>query len=150
MDATRRHQTTTDLARLLSRVERGIAARLGAVLEPAGSSVEQWRVLCLLADGAGHPMNEIADYASLPPPTLTKIVDRMVSANLVYRRADSVDRRRVLVHMSARGRASYRRLAGAVEREWEALTGHLGEEQVAHLGALLEQLATGVRRPERA
>jgi len=40
-------------------------------------------VLSFLGDGDGHPMTAIAEFAMLPPPTLTKVVDRMVSLNLV-------------------------------------------------------------------
>lgn len=141
MVTVRRNQSHTDVARLLSLVERAVVARLGMVLDPAGSSVEQWRVLCLLSDGSGHPMSEIARYAALPAPTLTKVVDRLVAANLVYRRVDVTDRRRVLVHISARGRTHFRRLEAGVESEWERLTGHLGDDQLGHLADLLTRIA---------
>ena len=72
-------------------------------------------MLSLLADGSGHSMSEIAEFALMPPPSTTKLIDRMVSNNLVYRRVDPTDRRRVLVFLSARGRAAHRRLRPVVE-----------------------------------
>lgn len=53
-------------------------------------------------------MTEIADFAMLPAPTLTKLMDRMVSDNLVYRRADERDRRRVAPYLAEPGRGAVR------------------------------------------
>src|SRR5438128_299596 len=91
-----------DLSQLLSQAERAVTQRLDAVLRPKGGNVEQWRVLQLLSDGTGHPMSEVAEFALLSGPTLTRLVDRMVSDNLLYRRIDDRDRRRVLVYLTAR------------------------------------------------
>ena len=98
------------LAHLLSQAERRVTRRLSAALEGEGLTLAQWRVLSLLADGAGHTMTEAAEFAMLPAPSLTKVVDRMVSSNLVYRRPDLLDRRRVLIYSTARGRRLHQRL----------------------------------------
>jgi len=100
-----------DLAHLLSHAERRLVRRLSAQLAAEGCTVDQWRVLSAVADGAGHPMTEIAEYALLPAPSLTKLVDRMVADNLVFRRPDPTDRRRVLLHLAARGRILHSRAA---------------------------------------
>ncbi|MFC4034287.1 MarR family winged helix-turn-helix transcriptional regulator [Streptomyces polygonati] len=110
-----------DLAHLLSHAERRLVRRLAAVLAAEGCAVEQWRVLSAVADGAGHPMTEIAEYALLPAPSLTKLVDRMVADNLVYRRPDPGDRRRVLLHLAARGRILHQRAAHRVAEDQAAL-----------------------------
>ncbi|MGW2748278.1 MarR family winged helix-turn-helix transcriptional regulator [Streptomyces sp. NPDC001450] len=106
-----------DLAHLLSHAERRLARRLAALLAEEGCSLERWRVLSLTADGRGHPMTEIADHALMPAPSLTKLVDRMVADNLVHRRPDPADRRRVLLHLSARGRILHDRAAHRVATE---------------------------------
>jgi DNA-binding MarR family transcriptional regulator len=106
-----------DFPRLLAAVERKVSGRLSAALQSAGSSIEQWRILSLLADNRGHTMTELAEYALLPAPTLTKVVDRMVAANLVHRRVDENDRRRVMALLTPRGRTVYRSLQHAVAHE---------------------------------
>ncbi|MGW3622599.1 MarR family winged helix-turn-helix transcriptional regulator [Streptomyces sp. NPDC000880] len=138
-DATDTTDTTvaTDTARLLAAVERKVSGRLAAVLESAGSTVEQWRVLSLLADGRGHAMTEVAEHALLPGPTLTKVVDRMVAANLVHRRVDESDRRRVLALITRRGRNAYRSIARAVAREQADLTAIVGADEATRLRELL-------------
>ncbi|RAO62843.1 hypothetical protein LUPAC06_00300 [Micromonospora saelicesensis] len=99
-----------DLLRSLTRAERLLSRRLGAVLADDAISIEAWRVLCLLADGQGHPMSEVSVEASLPPGTLTKLVDQLVDRNLVFRRVDPIDRRRIRAYLTARGRREHARL----------------------------------------
>ncbi|MEU4531578.1 MarR family winged helix-turn-helix transcriptional regulator [Micromonospora ureilytica] len=99
-----------DLLRSLTRAERLLSRRLGAVLADDALSIEAWRVLCLLADGQGHPMSEVSVEASLPPGTLTKLVDHLVDRNLVFRRIDPIDRRRIRAYLTVRGRREHARL----------------------------------------
>jgi DNA-binding MarR family transcriptional regulator len=135
-----------DLARLLTLVERGVVMRLTDTLRGEGTSIEEWRVLSLLSDGDGHAMTEIAEYALLPAPSLTKLVDRMVSQNLVHRRPDEVDRRRVLVVATARGMRALERFNKTVGREYDEIVETLGGEEIALLRALLTQASTRLGR----
>ncbi|WP_344897194.1 MarR family winged helix-turn-helix transcriptional regulator [Actinomadura meridiana] len=134
-------QDELDLPRVLAQVERGIAARLGTALKAAGSTVEEWRVISLLADGSGHTMTELAEFALLPAPTLTKVVDRLVSAGLVFRRVDEADRRRVLAFLSEHGKETTTRLTGAIEDEWRRVQDAVGQEELALLKVLLTRMS---------
>ncbi|MFI5673143.1 MarR family winged helix-turn-helix transcriptional regulator [Streptomyces cellulosae] len=131
--------TDLDLARVLTLVERTLVQRLGEALKAEGTTIEEWRVLSFLGDGAGHPMTEVAEAALLTAPTLTKIVDRMVSLNLVLRRVDDADRRRVLVFASERGSEALTRWTAAVEREQEHIVTAVGAEETALLRTLLQR-----------
>jgi DNA-binding MarR family transcriptional regulator len=126
-----------DFARMLTLVERTVVHRLAEVLKVHGATVEEWRVLSFLSDDAGHTMTEIAEFALLQAPTLTKLVDRMVSANLVLRRPDDADRRRVLVFPSERGRQAVRQWTAQVRGELDDLVTVVGQEELALLKALL-------------
>jgi DNA-binding MarR family transcriptional regulator len=126
-----------DLAQALSRAERCLVRQLTRALVEEGCSVEQWRVLVLLADGRGHGMTELAEFALVPAPSLTRLVDRMVADGLVHRRVDPRDRRRVLVHATRRGRALHRRLAERIESEQEAVFGGADAAETRRLLTLL-------------
>lgn len=128
-----------DLARALTLVERGVVQRLGEALKAEGATIEEWRVLSFLDDSVGHAMTEVAEFALLTAPTLTKVVDRMVSLGLVLRRVDDADRRRVLVFASERGSEALSRWTAAVEREQEHITTALGAEETALLRTLLQR-----------
>ncbi|MEV6692866.1 MarR family transcriptional regulator [Micromonospora sp. NPDC051196] len=110
-----------DLLLLLTRAERLLSRRVGGLLADEALSIEAWRVLCLLADGLGHPMSEVAAEASLPPGTLTKLVDQLVDRNLVFRRVDPLDRRRIRAYLTARGRREHERLSTLVRTDLAAL-----------------------------
>ncbi|NGO06697.1 winged helix-turn-helix transcriptional regulator [Streptomyces sp. HC44] len=128
-----------DFARALTLVERSVVSRIGEALKAEGATLEEWRVLSFLGDGAGHAMTEIAEFALLSAPTLTKVVDRMVSFNLVLRRVDDTDRRRVLVFASERGNEALKRWTAAVEHEQESIVTALGDEETALLRTLLQR-----------
>lgn len=143
---------------LLSRVEREVTRRVAAVLAAEGCTIDEWRVLSLLARTGGRPMTAIAQATLLLPPTLTKRVDRMVADGLVYRRVGVDDRRRVLVLLAPRGRVAHDRLAPLVSQELTliadqapgvdlaALTGLLGNL----LGALEQEPPPGATAPDAA
>jgi DNA-binding MarR family transcriptional regulator len=124
-----------DVARLLSHAERCVTRRLAEEL--GDCSVEQWRALTLLADGNGHRMSELAEFVMVPAPSLTRLIDRMVSDNLVYRRVDPHDRRRVLVHLTRRGDALHRGLAQRIEN---TILADGRAHDVQRLAALLTEL----------
>ncbi|OPG04990.1 MarR family transcriptional regulator [Streptomyces sp. GKU 895] len=126
-----------DLVQLLTRAERLAARRLQAVLDEEGCSLDAWRVLGLLSDGQGHHMTALAEAAFLPAPTLTKLVDHLVDQNVVHRRVDPLDRRRILAHLTPRGQEYWRRVDRAVRADWPALSD--GDEEL--LRGLLERLA---------
>ncbi|MFI6010259.1 MarR family winged helix-turn-helix transcriptional regulator [Streptomyces sp. NPDC051243] len=134
-----------DLMQLLTRAERLAARRLRSVLDGDGCSLEAWRVLSLLSDGEGHPMTAVAEAAFLPPATLTKLVDQLVDQNLVYRRVDPLDRRRILAHLTPRGE-TYRRRIG---REVRAGMPVLGEADDELLRGLLERLVGTLEQAEQ-
>ncbi|GGN32347.1 MarR family winged helix-turn-helix transcriptional regulator [Streptomyces fuscichromogenes] len=126
--------SSPDLAHLLSHAERRVVRRLAAVLAEEDCAVEEWRVLSLVGDGRGHPMSEIADHALMPAPSLTKLVDRMVADNLVHRRPDPHDRRRVLLHLTPRGEDLYRRTARRVHADQARLLAETADGgALAHL-----------------
>ncbi len=133
------------LAHLLSQVESRVTRRLVTVLRGNACELAEWRVLRLLADGRGRPMSEIKDFVLLPGPTLTKLIDRMVADNLVYRRGDLEDRRRVLVFPAPRGVAKYETIRAAVDSDQLELAECIGDEQLGELTRVLSQVADALQ-----
>lgn len=120
-----------ELLYLLTRAERLAVRRLQSVLDEFDCSVEAWRVLDLLSDGQGHNMTSLADHAFLPAPSLTKLVDQLVDQNLVYRRVDPADRRRVLAHLTPRGVRRWQLLVREVRADWGDLEQLLPDEELS-------------------
>lgn len=126
---------------LLARATHRVTRQVETTLAGTGISVEQWRVLDLVADGDGHSMSEIAEHAVVPAPTLTKIVDRLVDNALVHRRVDDQDRRRVLVFTTDHGAEVHARLAPQVGQAETATLSGLAPEDAARLVQLLAGIA---------
>ncbi len=108
--------TVSRAAFALSAAQNMLLERVREVLSAEGCSLDEWRILDLLNDGQPRAMSSVSDMTSIPPPALTKIVDRMVANNLVYRRIDTVDRRRINIRLTPRGASSHRMLAEALDR----------------------------------
>lgn len=97
---------------LIARLNRRLEDELAERLRLGGIPVEQFRILEALSQRGPQTMGELAGAALVEKPTLTKIVDRMVAAGLVFRAPDAHDRRRVMIEMAPEGIALYGRLGG--------------------------------------
>ncbi|HEX5204389.1 MAG TPA: MarR family transcriptional regulator [Actinoplanes sp.] len=80
------------------------------VVAAHGIGLDAWRVLTLLADGP-QSMSALSAEAFLPLPSLTRLIDQLVDDNLVYRRVDEADRRRIRAYLTTRGRRLHARIA---------------------------------------
>jgi len=128
------------LSYLLAQADRLVNGQLDAEFRAEGVPVEQWRILKLLSDGNGRSMGELAQAALMNHPTLTKTIDRMVSSALVYRIADAVDRRKVLIFISDRGRALNERLNRLANNHQAGIVESYGNRHAMELKRLLEGL----------
>lgn len=93
------------LTRLIAQANHKLESRLGATLKAKGLSLEHFRILSALVEEDGRTMSDLAAWALVDPPTMTKMVDRLVAAGSVYRTPDPKDRRKVLVFISDHGRS---------------------------------------------
>ena len=85
-------------------------------------------------------MSNLTQAALLNHPTLTKMIDRMISDALVYRRPDPKDGRKVLIFISERGRTLNDRLSRLANlRQAEIVEGY-GDRETEELKRLLSAL----------
>ncbi|WP_420344107.1 MarR family winged helix-turn-helix transcriptional regulator [Paenirhodobacter sp.] len=101
---------TEQLGYLIARANRLIEEDLAKRLQPGGIAVEQFRVLKSLEQDGPMAMGHLAERVLVEPATLTKIIDRMVRENLVFRVPDEKDRRKVRVALAGAGVAMCRQL----------------------------------------
>lgn len=73
------------------------------ILQPHDLSLAQWAVLsCIWRNGA-LGIKDIAELTGNAPPAASRIVDRMVNGGLLLREEAEVDRRGVVVNLTAKG-----------------------------------------------
>ena len=135
------------LGLLLERAGRVVGERLDRAIGRDGVTSDHWRVLRVLADEEGHTMGEIAERLQMNPPTLTKLVDRMVGKSLVQRAADPEDSRRVLVYATDAGLALLHELQDKIDQHHAALQALLGDRNASQLERLLTTLIDAAERP---
>ena len=128
------------LAYMIASVNRQLENELEERLRPGGVPIEQFRILEVLDATEPCAMGEIAAQSLIEPPTLTKIIDKMVADGLVYRSPDPNDRRRVLILMAPAGKALFKRLRGVSSAQEQRLVELLESEGAAELRNLLREL----------
>lgn len=139
--------TPTSLLLAVRRAAVGCEAALAEELHAAGLSQEEWRIVSALSGAPGLTMSDLARAAACAPPTATRLVERLVSRAWAYRRIDAADRRRVVVHLSARGRRSTEAVRRTEEAVESRLMNELGETRYRNLIASLTHLQQGAISP---
>lgn len=122
-----RAATLEELSRLVKAAAHELDRTVTEHLD--GISVPQWHVLAALEGGIGKPMSALASATLVPGPSLTRLIDGMVDGNLVLRKADITDRRRVLVYQTRRGASVHQRIRTRLAK-FDDLATVLGENAV--------------------
>ena len=114
-------------------------------LKPYGITGTQYNVLRILrgAGAAGLCRNDVRDRLVAKVPDATRLIDRLVDAELVTRTRDSDDRRVVTTRITPAGAALLAKLDAVVEDVHRRLLGHMTRDQ---LKALIELLAVARQR----
>jgi 4'-phosphopantetheinyl transferase len=121
--------STNDVDEVLDgyrRLVQIISAARTPELPDSSVTMAQMRVLMLLAGVGESRMSELATALRVSLSTASGLVDRLVESHLVARHTDSVDRRQVLVSLSADG---------------AAFLDHFQELGLSHLRELLARLS---------
>jgi DNA-binding MarR family transcriptional regulator len=128
------------LAYLLARASFIVSGEFHATLKNWQLSVPEWRVLACLMDVEGLSVGELAAMALMKQPGLTKVLDRMERDQLLLRRGASSDRRRVTIHLTAKGRARVKPVQRAAKAHETELLKQFTDEQRATIKSALDLL----------
>ena len=124
----------------LAAAHRRINTSLNARLRKHGIQIEAWRLLETLDSGQRFTMGELAEIVLMNPPTLTKLVDRMVSDGLVHRQVAQNDHRQINVLPTALGRKRMMQIRSEIEDEDATILEQLGESDSQNLIRLLREI----------
>lgn len=110
-------------------------------LKAFGVQVEAWRVMETLEKTPDVTMSELARLVLMNPPTLTKLIDRMVSENLVHRQISKQDHRQFNVVLTDMAHKRIAEIREQVQSEDARIEEVLGAENVALLNDMLFKIA---------
>lgn len=105
----------------LTRAYKRMVAEINSDLKPSSLSFDIWTILQILFLEDGLTMSRIAREAELNSPAATKIVDKMVNENLVYRRHSRSDRRIVNIYLTDSGREHTESAQETMNRVWDEM-----------------------------
>lgn len=133
------------LAALLDVAAQGMLGEFRGELVQAGYAEIRPTHGCVfrfIEAGEGMRLTELASYAGMTKQSVGEIVDDLVTLGYVERIPDPADRRAKLIRLTAKG-AQAREvgygLFGKIEARWAE---RYGEERVAELRELLEEIVT--------
>ncbi|MFS2223735.1 MarR family winged helix-turn-helix transcriptional regulator [Pantoea sp. B65] len=123
------------LAHLLVQANRHVNRQLSM----DGITLEHWRALKFISDFDGPTMRQLSEELMQNMPTLTKMLDKMVAEALVYRVPDEIDRRKVRLYISDKGRSVLRDQNSLVTANQGKMENAYGTAEAQMLKEMLEQ-----------
>jgi DNA-binding MarR family transcriptional regulator len=109
---------------LVNRVGAAFVGGYDQELAQHGVSIAMWRVMAGLSTGDKHRQIDVAEITSIDVSTMSRLITRLVSLDLVTRTRSDTNNREVNVELSPKGRALVNRLIPrARELEAEAVAG---------------------------
>nr|WP_180883004.1 homoprotocatechuate degradation operon regulator HpaR [Mesorhizobium loti] len=124
----------------LLRAREVIMAHFRPMLARHDITEQQWRVLRVLAETGPLEATELANRASILPPSLTRIIKALEERQLITRNRVKDDGRRALLAITPSGVTLIEDLAPERIAIYEAIEGRYGAEQYEQLLDMLESL----------
>ena len=132
-------------ARAAAKLARQVTIPLGEV----DLSLPQYRVLAFLDEGDAAP-SDLAGRLSVSRPSITALMDGLITRGLVERRPDPDDGRRVSHHLTEDGRSNLRSADRAVGNRLAAIGTHVHAGDSTRLIASLARFGEAIRAARAA
>jgi homoprotocatechuate degradation regulator HpaR len=129
-----------NLPLLLLQAREEVFSRFRPLLNDAGVTEQQWRVVRALLEHGPMEPRQIGDICCLSSPSLAGILARMDELGLVLRERFPNDQRRVLVSASTKGVDLAAELAPRIESTYKELEAIIGQTFARDLYQTLDLL----------
>jgi DNA-binding MarR family transcriptional regulator len=133
-------QLDVETAARLRAVVGQLSRRLNALARGSGLTPSQLSALGVIARRGPIRLSDLAEYESVNPTMLSRVVAALDEAGLVRRRTDPDDRRAGLLEVTATGRRTHDRLRAERGRVLTAGLEQLGPDDVAAVETALPAL----------
>jgi DNA-binding MarR family transcriptional regulator len=114
---------------------------------PAGLSIGQFRLLHMVHKDPERSLSDFADDLGVSVPAASKMVDGLVEKGFVGRAADSADRRRISLVLTADGTAVMKEAKKGLESRMASALAGLSPAEAAALAKALDLLRTRLDAP---
>jgi len=106
---------------------------------------QQWRVLRALGDSGESDISSIADACYLLQPSMSGILKRLESRDLISRKVNSKDQRSSLIKLTANGKKLIKHVSPRLANSYEEIQAKIGIEQLSQLYQVLSDIEAKLR-----
>ncbi|MBV9176110.1 MAG: MarR family transcriptional regulator [Nitrososphaeraceae archaeon] len=110
------------------------------LIDKAGITMAQWKVINTLTTQNGITQREIADYVGLDTSSLIPLIDRLEAKALVERRQDASDRRINRVYLTKKAEALLDSMHSCIVSLKKIVTKGISEDQLEITQQVLERI----------
>ncbi|WP_107928510.1 homoprotocatechuate degradation operon regulator HpaR [Neisseria animaloris] len=125
----------------LIQAREALMTQFRPILNNAGITDQQWRIIRLLAENGTLDFQDLANQACILRPSLTGILTRLEKAEYVVRLKPSNDQRRVYLKLTTEGEKLYRSIGEKVDECYDKIETVLSKEKMLQLQTLLGELS---------
>ena len=116
------------------------------MLRQHGLTEQQWRVLRVLAANKRLDTGELAERCFLLGPSLSRILQALVSDGLIQRTTDTQDQRRSILCLTPSGRSRCNKVGPDAEALYQSIEQQFGKKKLAQLYQLLAELSETINQ----
>jgi DNA-binding MarR family transcriptional regulator len=111
-------------------------------------SLNEWRVMVVLASHPGVAAHEVADATGLDKMSVSRAIAALARHRRLQCRADATDARRTLLQLNVAGQKLYEAIGTlAAQREAQLFAG-VGSADISQLAALVDRLSASLKALE--
>ena len=106
---------------------------------------QQWRVLRALIETNNIEVTELARQSFILSPSLSRILQNLISRRLITRHVVASDQRRSHISITPKGRTLFRTIAPQSENQYQHIESAIGRDKLNQLYDLLAELEASLR-----
>jgi homoprotocatechuate degradation regulator HpaR len=129
-----------NLILLFMQAREVVFAAFRPILNDAGLTEQQWRVIRALYELEPLEPNQICDVCLILSPSLAGILARMEDLGLIRKSRVENDQRRVLIHLTAKSRKLVEKLIPLIVEQYGLIERAMGPKLFADMYSLLDKV----------
>ena len=126
---------------LLVQARDAVVSYYRPVLNQAGITEQQWRIIRLLSQHGTLDFQELSQQTSILRPSLTGILTRLEKLELVMRLKPASDQRRVFLKLTENGLKLFERISLLMDEQTQQLENDFSGKKLQQLENLLKELS---------
>ena len=125
----------------LIQAREALMTQFRPILNNAGITDQQWRIIRLLAENGTLDFQDLANQACILRPSLTGILTRLEKVGYVVHLKPSNDQRRVYLKLTGEGEKLHRTTCDQVDARYDVIESVLSKDKLKQLQSLLGELS---------